>query len=67
MVKFTLANLIAFMICILCQIVNRCSCLLQDIIDSDLPTAVLLLNSLTEQVCNVIEPEYFDLDEQNHN
>jgi len=27
---------------------------LQDVIETDLPTAVSLLNSLTEQVCNVI-------------
>lgn len=36
---------------------------MQDLIDNDLSTAVRLLNSLTEQVCNVTEPEYFALDD----
>lgn len=36
---------------------------MQDLIDSDLPTAVLLLSSLTEQVCNVTEPENLALDD----
>lgn len=32
----------------------------QDVINRDLPNAVRLLNSLTEQVCNSIKPDYFD-------
>lgn len=35
---------------------------MQDLLDNDLSTAVRLLNSLTEQVCNVTEPECLALD-----